>query len=367
MRLESIQALRALAAVLVAYCHSIDVQMQFSVSRQQRFYYLENFGAIGVDLFFVISGFIITLVARQYVGTKQGLRFLSKRFIRINPIYYVASLLFEAIVLLKTLSLLPANVAFGLFASGLPASLVDTLLIVPSSGRPLAYTPFLIVGWTLAFEWIFYALFFLLIWSRTPHKAEGLCVQIILLVIAGSLFHVTDYRLVFLTNPILLEFLLGVAICWVYLRVQKVPRWVSILCLLIGLAGYAYSVRFGFGNISELLPVLTGRASLRRVLWWGVPSAFLAAGCIFLEMGGQLRSVWRNRWLRQTGDASYSIYLVHLSVFHLCALAYAAWGFFLPADVAIFAQLFLAVAVSLVFYRYVEAPLLRTLHASWRV
>jgi exopolysaccharide production protein ExoZ len=198
VRLKSIQALRALAAVLVAYCHSIDIQMQFSVSRQQHFHYLENFGAIGVDLFFVISGFIITLVARQYVGAKQGLRFLAKRFIRINPIYYVASLLFEAVLLLKTMILLPADVRFSLFTSGLPASIMSTLLIVPTSGKLLAYSPFLVVGWTLAFEWLFYALFFLLIWSRTPYKAAGLFLQIIVLVVAGSLFRSADYRVVFL-------------------------------------------------------------------------------------------------------------------------------------------------------------------------
>ena len=367
MRLESIQALRALAAILVVYSHSIDVQMQFAVSRQQNFYSLQDFGAIGVDLFFVISGFIISLVAHASVGSRHGLRFLAKRFIRINPIYYVASLLRAGVALLILTFLAPVAVPFDLYLARMRPALWDTLLIVPTAAKPLAYAPILVVGWTLSFEWLFYALFFLLIVGRTSYKAAGLCVQIVLLVGAGLVFQPTDQRFVFLTNPILLEFLLGVAMCSVYLRLERVPRWLPAVCALVGVAGYVFSVRYGFGSVSELLPTWTGRVSLQRVLWWGVPSAFLAAGCVLAERGGQCRRLWSNRLLQRTGDASYSLYLVHLTVFALCRAAYASWGFFLPADVAVVAQLSLAVAVSLLFYRYVEEPLLKTLHGWWRV
>lgn len=362
MRLKSIQALRALAAILVAYAHSIDLQMGFAVSWQQNFYFLQNFGAIGVDLFFVISGFIITYVAREAVGAREGGRFVLKRFIRVNPVYYVASLLHESIALGLILLFLPPSVPLSIYTRPLPPALASTLLVVPTSATLAGYKLLLVVGWTLAFEWLFYVLFFLLILVGTPYKALGLFVEILLLVAAGRLFHVADFRFIFLTNPILLEFLLGVAICWVSLRGMRVPRRLALVCLLAGLAGYAYSVLHGYGDISEMRPVLSGNVAMTRVLWWGVPSALIVAGCVFLEREGRLRRLWDNRLLQSTGDASYSLYLVHLTVFALCRLAYASLGFFLNPDVAILAQVALAVAAGLAFYRYVEEPMLRRLH-----
>src|SRR5258707_13134028 len=98
-QLTSLQFLRATAAILVAYAHSIDLQMIYASSIQQNFYYLQNFGAFGVDLFFVISGFIISYSAERYKGARDASAFLIHRFKRINPVYYIATLLFIAISL----------------------------------------------------------------------------------------------------------------------------------------------------------------------------------------------------------------------------------------------------------------------------
>jgi exopolysaccharide production protein ExoZ len=155
MKLNSIQFLRAVAVTLVVYAHSIDLTMQFGKSRQQDFYYLNNIGCIGVDLFFVISGFIITYVARNYSGTDQGLKFLQKRFYRINPIYYIASGLFIA-VLIARLGGINSLYAVKLKLNLVP-SIIDTLWIIPTSGSSLP-TPLLLIGWTLSFEWLFYIL-----------------------------------------------------------------------------------------------------------------------------------------------------------------------------------------------------------------
>ena len=104
MKLNSIQFLRAVAALLVVYEHSMDVLVNYGVSWQQNFYHLNGFGCIGVDLFFVISGFIITYVASKYRGFDEGMQFLEKRFWRINPIYYIATI-FCLIVALIPLAL----------------------------------------------------------------------------------------------------------------------------------------------------------------------------------------------------------------------------------------------------------------------
>jgi peptidoglycan/LPS O-acetylase OafA/YrhL len=71
MKLGSIQFLRAIAAILVLYAHSIDLQMGYSHSFQQDFFYWQNFGAFGVDIFFVISSFIISYSAGSYKGVRE--------------------------------------------------------------------------------------------------------------------------------------------------------------------------------------------------------------------------------------------------------------------------------------------------------
>lgn len=363
MKLESIQALRALAAVLVAYSHSIDLQVKFGVSRQQGFHSLENFGAIGVDLFFVISGFVITFAASADVGPGAARRFFAKRFLRVNPIYYLASALYVLVnALLYVRSALELEVWLAVLRSGI----VDTLLVVPSSAKP-AYMPLLVVGWTLAFEWLFYLLFLLLILLRIQRKALALTLLLGLLVYVGTLLRSDDPRVRFLTNPIVLEFLLGVAICALHRHTASLPRWLPVACLVGGAAAYGYSVLYGFGDVSEVTPTWTGRVGIERVVRWGIPSALIVAGCVLLETQGFLHQLWRSRLLQLTGDASYSLYLLHLTVYSALAFVYTRIGFFLPPDVAILAQLGFAVAISVAFYGRVERPVLRALYARAHV
>jgi peptidoglycan/LPS O-acetylase OafA/YrhL len=92
MKINSIQYLRAIAAILVVYAHSLNF-IGNGNSIQANFYYLKNFGAIGVDIFFVISGFIITYVSYNLNGLNDFIVFIKKRFVRINPTYYFASTL----------------------------------------------------------------------------------------------------------------------------------------------------------------------------------------------------------------------------------------------------------------------------------
>ena len=83
------------------------------------------------------------------------------------------------------------------------------------------------------------------------------------------------------------------------------------------------------------------------------------AGCLFLEKCGRGRFIWNNRWFALIGNASYSIYLTHLSIYGLCIIAYNRWGAFPYPDLAVFLQWLLALAGGGVFYRCVEKPLLR--------
>jgi peptidoglycan/LPS O-acetylase OafA/YrhL len=339
----------------------MDVQIVYAKSWQQSFYHLDNFGCIGVDLFFVISGFIITYVTNKYNGASQGIHFLVKRFVRINPVYYIATgLSLGGYILYLQLNHIPVASSF----LGIMNSLMDAILVVPTAGNIDSFKPLLIVGWTLAFEWLFYILFFILICSNIKRKPLILPGLILLLIVLGQLFKPDDLRLKFITNPIMLEFILGVIICQLYVHSKKIPVFVGVTCLSIGIVTYLLLVRFGYGNVWYYLGTISGTSSLNKFLLWGIPSGCIVAGCVFLEKNGHLSRLFDNKWAMLLGNASYSIYLVHYTIFGLLMLLYTKIGFLLPSDVMIWLQLILATAISLGFYKWVEKPLLRYMHRS---
>jgi peptidoglycan/LPS O-acetylase OafA/YrhL len=214
------------------------------------------------------------------------------------------------------------------------------------------------VAWTLSFEWLFYFLFFGSILLSVRRKAFFLSGLLIALVIVGWVFHPADLRMIFLTNPLLLEFMLGVGLYWGHQKI-KVTRTAAWVLLLTGIILYGCEVFTGFGGIWRMEDVVSGQLSFTRFLVWGLPSASLVAGCIFLENNEVGKRVWNNRLFSLIGDASYSIYLTHLSVYLLCSIAYTRMGLSLNPDLAIFLQCLLALAGGIFFYKVAEAPLLQ--------
>jgi peptidoglycan/LPS O-acetylase OafA/YrhL len=361
MKLQSIQFLRAMAALLVVYAHSIDLQMKYAISGQQHFFYLQNFGAIGVDIFFVLSGFIISYTSRSDSGLKAGRRFLLRRFIRINPIYYIATLLCFAPNLIHALK------TGGSFHFT-PDTLLKTIFLLPFADHGQWISPYLGVAWTLGFEWFFYLLFLILILDKTQRKVGWMLLILSVLVLFGLMLRehrqLNDYRLIFMTNPLMLEFALGALISW-FFRHMDIKRSIAYLLVLAALGTFAFEIIRGFGEISEAERTLDGTLSARRLLLWGLPSALLVAGCVGLEQCGSLKRLWNNRLAGLAGDASYSIYLTHVTVFLLFDSLYLRSGFFLNPDLAIWLQVAIAAACGILFYKMVEFPLLKALRSRF--
>jgi peptidoglycan/LPS O-acetylase OafA/YrhL len=239
---------------------------------------------------------------------------------------------------------------------------MDTVLLIPTNSEIENFSPLLIVGWTLSFEWLFYALFFILILGKVKRKLLALLVLFIVLIASGQLVKPDDLRFQFITNPILLEFLLGVIICQLYKRINKIPAWIGITCLAAGLLSYILLIRFGYGYVWHYQGTIDGTASLNKFLLWGLPSAFIVAGCIFLEKNGYVHKLFDNKWSLLLGDASYSIYLIHYTFFNALHLVYKKTGHLLPADAMIWLQVIAGVGISLAFYKLVEKPLLKFTH-----
>lgn len=355
-RLNSVQLLRALAVILVVHAHAIDTQKRFGVSWQQNFYFLENFGCIGADIFFVISGFIISYVYNNDAGgLKYGLQFLKRRFQRINPVYYILSTF--TLLLIFTLYKDPD------WPNTMP-QLVDVIFMIPVLKYQAGSFPLIPVGWTLGIEWWFYILFFLVILTRTRYKIQGLFALISLLVIARFVFKPADFRLQFITSPLMLEFLSGVVIFWIYKHL-KVSLTLAWILSLLAITGLVINIFHDYGTISEADPALYGDEGMKRVLLWGIPSALLVSGCIFLEKNGVLNKLWSQPLGLFLGGASYSIYLIHYPVIaYITPSFFDTTGITLSPDVSVFIYMLLGIIAGALFYTGMEKPLLEYMHPT---
>ena len=185
------------------------------------------------------------------------------------------------------------------------------------------------------------------------------------MVIAGIIVKAHDARFVFITNPLLLEFLLGAIICWIYFFIH-IGKYVSYLLILSALAWYGGEILFGFGGISEMGCTINAECSAMRVWLWGLPSAMSVCGVVFAEKNGYLNKLWKNSLFQIIGDSSYSIYLTHTIVFSMLVSIYNRTGIFLNSDISVIAQLAIGTIVGILYYRFVEAPLLKFLNEGMR-
>jgi peptidoglycan/LPS O-acetylase OafA/YrhL len=280
--LFSVQALRAFAAWLVVFHHFMQIFYDFR-SDNLLGQFLSERGAVGVDVFFVISGLVIYLSTQ---GREQPAHeFLINRIVRIAPAYWLYSLIAGFIILFAH-RVMPIQV----FDWG---HLMRSLLFIPAQ-NPAGYGfyPTLPVGWTLNYEMFFYTIFGLLFLVRERWRLPLLVVTLLLvnLVLARQPWFSDFYR-----NSIIFEFLLGVFIGVLY-RYGWLLRSAWLPLLLVSVAA---GVIYVFDESS-------------RLLHWGLPSALIVFAFLSLEPWFAGR-----QWLKRLGDRSYSVYLVHVILLSL--------------------------------------------------
>ena len=144
--LASIQVLRAAAALAVLFAHLWPALAQFG---NENIIPNFTFGAAGVDLFFVISGFIMVYTSERLFGQRDGPgRFLTRRLIRIVPMYWALTTL---VVVAWYGVKLPDHTTW--------TNVVGSYLFIPTLKPGGGTAPVLGVGWTLNYEMLFYFLF----------------------------------------------------------------------------------------------------------------------------------------------------------------------------------------------------------------
>lgn len=333
---------------MVAYLHAIGLQVNPPHPFHQYIPGLMEVLGAGVDIFFVLSGFIITHSASRYSGGGEALYFLKRRFIRLNPVYYAATLLFLAVSWhwLTKNHLLPT----------IPAML-KAIFLLPVADKKWSLS-ILPVAWTLSFEWLFYFLFALAILVRAGDKIRFLMVLGIILISGHYILHSPDDRLRFITNPMMLEFLLGMLIYRCYTLLTPTTAIAASLAIA-GILMLVYHGCWGKTYLGNPIYILDSPLVLQRFLWLGVPGGLLLSGCVFLEKSGAMSFLWNNRLANLLGDASYSLYLTHYTIYSIGEAIAIRFRPIPNADLSVCIWLFAAITFGLLFYRAVERPLVR--------
>ena len=337
-RLQWIQILRAAAACSVVAHHVL----YYAIARG--LIAGDKNGSVfeaGVDLFFVISGFIMMVVTDpDRAGELSAARFCKSRFARIIPLYWIYTILLAAVCFVEPLLFRSVTVTAEV--------LWHSFFLVPLRDGD-AVAPVLRVGWTLVYEAWFYA--FIAATLRFELWRRALVAAIIfgVTVIAANIVSLDTELGRYLANTMMFEFLAGMLIYMGYRRGIRLPSATPLAIMSIGLTWLAASTFIG-------LPTLQTRFAM-----WGIPAAMIVIGALQLPDVKGLAG----RVLQVLGDASYSIYLSHLFTIGAVYWALEFIGILAPAAF-VGAALLASVGVGVVSYWMLERPLLRWARPSPR-
>jgi peptidoglycan/LPS O-acetylase OafA/YrhL len=349
-KLPHVQLLRAFAALCVVAFHAqndasvVAARLGRAFTRSEAFPWLA-----GVDIFFVISGFIMVYASSRWFGSARAPRvFLAHRIARIVPLYWATMIVYLAVVLLAPLLLNSEYLA--------PRFVIASFLFIPAARPDGLVQPLYSLGWTLNYEMFFYALFAIAIRFPRRLSVPALIATLILLVLFGNAFAPLPQPLAFWSDPIILEFAFGMALGWASVEGLFLNRPAR---LAFGLAGVALMAL----DPLELL-------ALPRPLAFGLPAAFLVASAALASPQRRSAENVLIRWGVVLGDASYALYLLHPFVIRalrelVTRTAIAAqigpWGFVV---VSILCAAAAAIGVNRVFERPITRAARRLLEPS---
>ena len=320
----SIQYLRGIASLLVLLEHIAWKGAQHLNHPLDWF----HIGGGGVDIFFIISGFIMAFTTSgKYGALGKVFAFMKKRFLRILPLYWLLT-----IVALIVFMILPDWVN----TSGGKTNIPFSFLLIPSDGKFLLQN-----GWTLSIEFYFYFLFaFGLIFRESIGRIVTFFILMSLFII-GLFAEPEGLYTNFLANPVLIEFVVGILIFYFYRRQFNIP--IIIPCIMITVSIFLF-VELNSHN---------GVFTRWRVVDFGIPSFLLCFGVVLLE-----KQIVKKKFkaLQNLGDSSYSLYLVHPFVLSACALVINKFELTnrIPSFFIIFIWIFLSIFSGYLCYLFVE-------------
>ena len=342
-RFQAIDALRGLAALSVLFFHLSRISPQTAVlARMVPNYAVDalDYSRTGVNVFFVISGFVIAYSTKsiRWSGRSAG-RFIVRRQVRLDPPYY--AVIFIAILWATAKRFVPTLVQRHFTVGDVAINMVYLQGIL---GRPVV----LLVSWTLCLEVQFYLYLVLiglttaLLFRRRPYRAGQWFALVTGLVSLAVYAQGTGGTIWFISLWWL--FCTGMVLCWY--SIGRAPRWTVLVWLTIVLA---MCVGCSFGVL--------GYADPWAGQWVGLATGVLIFGLIELKL-----TAWRPpRILLFLGTISYSLYLVHVPVIEVVmGGGYKVFGTSRPGAVLCWVLGFaVSILAAMVLRRYVEAPAVR--------
>jgi len=346
--LRDVQALRGIAAAMVMCYHAGTITAM--TTGTLLFGNLFRGGFLGLDVFFMLSGFVMYWTHAKDFGHPGNLGvFVKKRVVRIFPIYWV-------IVLAKA-------VKEG-FQGNYLALICAVFLI------PYPQIPFITVSWTLSYELFFYIALGAMIvlpkglWTLLPPGALLMFSVLPAPEVSGTGFAAT--LLLFPFNPHLIEFLMGLLVGWCASRQKFSPAWGRRFLWAGGIAFIGiYAVATGLSMDSSLqttpgeayrLAELGGNLLFDMAIWLlAVPLGATLLGLVLCEVNSGKSKIPSLNWL---GDISYSLYLIHGFVIHYLMQRGEVANYVSQHHWAIFGPIAMAIGLATVVHYLLEKPLM---------
>ncbi len=341
-KFENIQALRGLAVTLVITCHLAAIEAMYSPTSAllPQFF---NMGAYGVDIFFVISGFIMATITRgKFQNFNNALNFAFNRITRIYPLYWLYTLiLFGLITFAHKYAVVQIHTN-----QHEQFDLLHSLLLIPQQGAPI-----LAVGWTLLYEMYFYGIITLLLFLPERLFVKSVLIWLILIYAVHYLIGPTSPALVIATNPICLEFVAG---CLIARLPYSLPIGYNRFILAAGFVLLIAS--FCFYAVQTPTTVTAIETHSFRIFLFGIPSMLI----VYAAVGLEIYKVRLPKFMAKLGDASYSIYLSHVIIYASIGKVWQKLAFAnLTFHILMLCLMFAAViCYGFISYNYIEKPLI---------
>ena len=331
VKYQRIQCLRCFAAVAVVFFHALGTCHKYFVG-DTKLSFLAH-GDYGVDLFFVISGFIIMMTTVQRETDWKV--FLKRRLERIVPLYWLSTWAMFALM--------------AYLYRGTPDVPSASYLLYSMFYATWSYgkLPIVYPGWTLEYEMAFYLLVStaMVLPGRTWSSVIAAIAACVCGGIVANRFGINSPQLLFFTNPMYLEFALGIVIAHVILA-RTVPVAPTIVLV----------VAFGI-----TLPSALGSEWCWRILVSGLPAGLAVFGAAWIDRR-KLPLSGPGRVCAKLGDASYSIYLVQVFVISIACKALAVVIPRLPLDAAILLVAFATILIGYGVHLGIEKPVMSFIH-----
>lgn len=324
--IQNIQLLRAVAALLVCMHHTKPHYVSIGGQNELLIKFSE-YGFIGVDIFFVISGFIMVYSTKKLSsGINSATTFMKKRFLRIFTAYWPVLIV---AILASTYFNIPRWEGINILHSIFLTSTDMTKLAIP-------------VSWSLSYELYFYFLFtFLILWKYK------ISFKIILSIFIGLtlcqvFFYSKGIKPPFFVSPFLCEFFAGCLLGLFYNKIESLP--VAVICFLVALS------LFYLGADANI------RNGIWRVVYYGVASVLLLYSFLIFE----LKNLKTPKAIKIFGDSSYGLYLIHtiilLFFYWTGARNYIVQHYTFSPELIYLLLLVIMILLSIVYYKVIEKP-----------